>query len=603
MHGKKLINKPAAVVDEALEGVLAGNSDLFLLKDHRVIFRKASDNHVAVISGGGSGHEPAHVGFVGDGMLNGAVCGSVFASPSASQVYAAIQRVNTGAGVLVIIKNYTGDRIQFGKAVERARRNGIPVEMVVVADDCAIARTKLGRAGRRGLAGTVLVHKVAGAAARSGMSLKEVHARAQQASDVIGTVGVALGPCTLPGAKEPAFNIGQDEMEFGLGIHGEAGAFRVGTQTAHDAVAKMLDLILSEDTDRGYLTVDANAKEEVALLVNNLGALTGLELSILTKEAVEHLARKSIKVTQIISGALMTALEMPGVSLTLFKNTPDGYLHKALAEEVSASAWPLTNGAGYTDIHERVVCEAKTNVEPPKWPIKTPQGLLIARCLFHVSQNLLKETDKLNAYDRVCGDGDCGSTVESGANAVLAALGAKATGSPEPKLGDVILIPVDNASETFETLSEIVDSSMGGSLGGVVCLFLEALSTAVPSPIHIALTKALAALESHIQTRVGDRTLMDALVPSIGAFNESLSKVTASNPTTQIQAAKSATSAAWTGVDNTVAMNAAKAGRAGSVGTDLSGTPDPGAVAVAVVWESVQLVLEDKANQNIKVAY
>ncbi|KAJ1563113.1 hypothetical protein HK096_001955, partial [Nowakowskiella sp. JEL0078] len=213
---KKLVNSTNDVVDEALSGLVLANPGLALLSSHRVVFRsdidQFKDTNVSIISGGGSGHEPAHAAFVGPGMLSAAVAGSVFSSPSASQVLAALRIVAGEAGVLVVIKNYTGDRLQFGKAVERAKREGIKCMVVVVSEDCAIPRDLVGMAGRRGLAGTILVHKIAGAAAAEGLPLEEVARRAQLVADNIGTMGVALTPCSLPGS-DPTFTLGPTEME------------------------------------------------------------------------------------------------------------------------------------------------------------------------------------------------------------------------------------------------------------------------------------------------------------------------------------------------------------------------------------------------------
>src|SRR3954468_16375438 len=262
---KKLINRPGAVVEEMVEGLAAVYPSLRRIPGHTVLIRAdvpvAAERPVAVISGGGSGHEPAHAGYVGRGMLSAAGAGDVFTSPSTDAVLAGIRATAGPAGALLIVKNYTGDRLNFGLAAEMARGEGIPVEIALVADDVALGPGD--HAGRRGLAGTVLVHKIAGAAAEAGLPLVEVAARAQRAADGVGTMGLALSPCTVPAAGQPGFLLEADEIEGGLGIHGEPGVERATMRPAREVVERLLTTIVS---DRGITSGD-----RVALLVNGLG--------------------------------------------------------------------------------------------------------------------------------------------------------------------------------------------------------------------------------------------------------------------------------------------------------------------------------------------
>src|SRR5262245_16615732 len=243
---KKLINRPAAVVEEMVEGLVAVFPGLRRLTGQTVLVRAeipdSTTRQVAVISGGGSGHEPAHAGYVGRGMLSAAVAGDVFTSPSPDAVLAAIRATAGPAGALLVIKNYTGDRLNFGLAAELARAEGIPVESVLVADDVALAASA-GHAGRRGLAGTVLVHKIAGAGAGAGGPLAVVAAAARAAAEAVRTMGVALTPCTVPAAGRPGFTLGETEVELGLGIHGEPGVRRGPLEPADALVDRMLAAI------------------------------------------------------------------------------------------------------------------------------------------------------------------------------------------------------------------------------------------------------------------------------------------------------------------------------------------------------------------------
>ena len=268
---KKLINDPRSVVREMLEGTVDVHPALALLEDEQVVVHVkpagVEDRRVAIVSGGGSGHEPAHVGYIGNGMLSAAVVGDVFTSPSVDAVLAAIRQVRTESGVLLIVKNYTGDRLNFGLAAELARAEGIEVEMVLVADDVAL-RDNVPLDRRRGIAGTVLVHKLAGAAALRGASLAEVAATARAAAADVRSMGVGLGPCIVPAAGLPGYELGHDEIELGLGIHGEKGASRVKAAPADELVDVVLEQILE---DRPLAP-----GQEAALLVEALERLAQL---------------------------------------------------------------------------------------------------------------------------------------------------------------------------------------------------------------------------------------------------------------------------------------------------------------------------------------
>src|SRR3954452_9484625 len=331
---KKLINNPRAVVREMLEGLVDLASGQALLEGENVVVRAnlppyQARHEVAVISGGGSGHEPAHAGYVGAGMLHAAVAGDVFTSPSADAVLAAIRAVAGPLGVLLIIKNYTGDRLNFGLAAELARAEGIAVETVVVADDVALRDTvEPGR--RRGIAGTVLVHKVAGATAAAGLPLPEVARKAHATATSMGTMGVALGPCTVPSAGRPGFVLGEDEVELGLGIHGERGVKRTTLRQADELVDLILETIL---TDRGL-----DRGDYVALLVNGLGCTPPMELAIVARRAIALLRERGLSVVRSWSGNLLTALEMPGVSLTVLP--VDEARLRRLDAPTTAPAWP-----------------------------------------------------------------------------------------------------------------------------------------------------------------------------------------------------------------------------------------------------------------------
>ena len=272
---KKLVNRPADVVEEMLQGLSVLHPGSVRLLGHKVMLRadaaQSRDAQVAVISGGGSGHEPAHAGYIGRGMLSAAVAGEVFTSPSSNSVYAAIKAVAGKPGALLVVKNYTGDRLNFGLAAEMARAEGIPVEMVIVDDDVALKGTEQAT-GARGLAGTVFIHKLTGAAAAEGRSLTEVAAAGRAAVESLATMGLSLSAGTSPVVGKPSFELGEDEIELGLGIHGEPGVRRTKIESADQLTETLLVEILKHGKFGGG--------KRVAVMVNNLGSTTEMELAI-----------------------------------------------------------------------------------------------------------------------------------------------------------------------------------------------------------------------------------------------------------------------------------------------------------------------------------
>ena len=306
---KKIINKPMDVVGEALCGMELAHPELLYTPGYEVISRKEKADKVAVISGGGAGHEPAHAGYVGKGMLDAAVSGNVFSSPSPDRIGDAINRMNSGKGVLLIIKNYSGDIMNFGLASDLAEAEDIQVESVVVKDDVAVPDSTYST-GRRGIAGTVFVHKIAGAKAELGGNLKEVKAAAEKAVANIRSMGMAMSPCVLPAVGKPGFVLEDNEIEIGMGIHGEPGVERTQVKTAKETAEILLEKILEDYDYTG---------SEVAVLVNGLGGTPLMELYILNMEVQKLLEEKNIRAYKTLVGNYMTALDMTGCSLTLMK--------------------------------------------------------------------------------------------------------------------------------------------------------------------------------------------------------------------------------------------------------------------------------------------
>ncbi|MDU2064073.1 MAG: dihydroxyacetone kinase subunit DhaK [Sporomusaceae bacterium] len=327
---KKIINVPENVVEEMLEGMVAAHPQYVKrVPGFDVIVRAAAPQpKVALVSGGGSGHEPAHGGFVGKGMLDGAVAGAVFTSPTPDQIYEAVKAVNGGKGVLLVIKNYTGDVLNFEMAAELAQADGIELEQVVVNDDVAVENSTW-TTGRRGIAGTLLVHKIAGAKAEAGGSLKEVKAVAEKVIANVRSMGMALAPCTVPAAGKPSFVLGEKEIEIGMGIHGEPGTHREEIRSADEITTQLLDKIFAD--------LPLAAGDEVAVLVNGLGGTPLMELYVANRKVAATLADKQIKVAKTYVGNYMTSLEMAGFSITLLKL--DAELKSLLLAPADTPAW------------------------------------------------------------------------------------------------------------------------------------------------------------------------------------------------------------------------------------------------------------------------
>ena len=305
---KKIINNPQNVVTEMLQGMANAHPELVYVDGLEVISRKTKRiGKVGLVSGGGSGHEPSHAGYVGSGMLDAAVAGNVFASPGPDRIAEGIRQADNGAGVLLIVKNYSGDVMNFGMAKDLSDMDDI--EMVIVKDDVAVPDSSYST-GRRGIAGTVFVHKLAGAKAEAGGSLAEVKAVCEKTIANMRSMGMAMTPCTLPGVGKPNFTLAENEIEVGMGIHGEPGVARTTVQTAEQLANTLLDKILD---DYDYVG------SEVALLVNGLGGTPLMELYILQNEVQKLLAGKNITLYKSLVGNYMTSLEMSGCSLTLLK--------------------------------------------------------------------------------------------------------------------------------------------------------------------------------------------------------------------------------------------------------------------------------------------
>ncbi|MVW72596.1 dihydroxyacetone kinase family protein [Bordetella sp. 15P40C-2] len=564
---KKLINDPRHIVREALEGLVASTGHLALVEGENIVVqRELADpqmRRVAVISGGGSGHEPAHAGYVGAGMLTAAVAGDVFTSPSVDAVLAGIRCAAGPAGALLIVKNYTGDRLNFGLAAELAREAGIPVEIVLVADDVSL-RDRVPAERRRGIAGTVLVHKIAGAAAARGWPLEQVAAIATRAASAVGSMGVGLGACTVPSAGTPSFTLGEDEIEYGLGIHGEKGVERVSMKPADAIVDDILGHICEE--------IPAGA-QRVALLVNGLGATPPLELQIVARHAIASLRARGLTPVRAWVGNFMTALEMPGVSLSVLP--VDEELLELLDAPSEASAWMPSAHLGGPVATVAVPGAAESTQTEGSSP--GPLTDTLRRVATDVAHALIAAETELGELDGRAGDGDLGASMARGAQAIL----------------DLPDAAYHTPAQFLAALAQGMRRAIAGSSGpfyaiGLLRASRELAGVAQPSAAqwHAAFAAALAGVMDMGGAKPGDRTMVDALAAASEAWAKALSKGAGG-----LDAFHQAAQAAQAAADQTANMQP-RLGRASYLGQRAVGVPDGGAVAVSLWLDAIHKSLD-----------
>ncbi|MBD9553166.1 dihydroxyacetone kinase subunit DhaK [Pantoea sp. PNT01] len=539
-----VMNKKDDLVDSALDGMIYASPWRNLVRlqvDPRIRIVMRNDwqkQQVALISGGGSGHEPAHVGFIGKGMLTAAVCGDVFASPSVDAVYNAIINITGEAGCLLIVKNYTGDRLNFGLAAEKARKAGFSVTMVIVGDDVALPDNPQ----PRGVAGTLLVHKVAGFVAERGDDLAAVTEAAEAASRAIATMGVALSSCHLPD-EQTGQRVPDGSVEMGLGIHGEPGVDVMQTQNSQQIVQHLLEKVVPDND------------QPRALLVNNLGGMSALEMSLVTRDLIESpLSRGS---DYLIGPApLMTALDMKGFSVTSMTLTP--LFEEAICAAVEVSGWvPAVKIAPLQPVIAPREATAQT-AQPSDNPT-------VAAFVDSICSTLIASESELNKLDAQVGDGDTGSTFAAGARQI------------QRECADNKL-PLNALPDLLAVTGERLATVMGGSSGVLMAIFFTAAAQqlAEGGALPAALLQGLDKMKQYGGAQPGDRTLVDALQPAIEALVAGKSLAEAAD-------------AAQQGSDATASMGKAKAGRSSYLNSaNLNGVSDPGAVAVARVFAALK---------------
>jgi dihydroxyacetone kinase len=539
-----VMNKKDDLVDSALDGMIYASPWRNLVRlqvDPRIRIVMRNDwqkQQVALISGGGSGHEPAHVGFIGKGMLTAAVCGDVFASPSVDAVYNAIINITGEAGCLLIVKNYTGDRLNFGLAAEKARKAGFSVNMVIVGDDVALPDNPQ----PRGVAGTLLVHKVAGFVAERGDDLAAVTEAAEAASRAIATMGVALSSCHLPD-EQTGQRVPDGSVEMGLGIHGEPGVDVMQTQNSQQIVQHLLEKVMPDND------------QPRALLINNLGGMSALEMSLVTRDLIESpLSRGS---DYLIGPApLMTALDMKGFSVTSMTLTP--LFDEAICAPVEVTGWVQA-------VKIAPLQPVNATKEATAHPAQPSDNPTVAAFVNSICETLIASESELNKLDAQVGDGDTGSTFAAGARQIQ----RECTDNQ---------LPLNALPDLLAVTGERLATVMGGSSGVLMAIFFTAAAQqlAEGDALPAALQQGLEKMKQYGGAQPGDRTLIDALQPAIEALVAGKSLAEAAD-------------AAQQGSDATASMGKAKAGRSSYLNSaNLNGVSDPGAVAVARVFAALK---------------
>ena len=573
---KKLMNQAEQLVMEMCHGIVLAHPELQLNEKYKVISRRnTKKDKVSLISGGGSGHEPTHAGFVGTGMLDAAVCGDVFASPSQIQVYQGIKEVATEQGVLMIIKNYSGDMMNFKNGAALAEEDGILVDYVKVDDDIAV-EDSLYTVGRRGVAGTVFVHKIAGAAAELGLDLPSVKKIAEKAAGHVRSIGFALTSCTVPAKGTPTFTLGEDEMEYGVGIHGEPGIRREKMMTSHDLAERMVNDLLK----------DLGDVKEVAILVNGFGATPLQELYVFNNDVIRALIAKGVSVYRTFVGNYMTSIDMAGASLSILK------LDEELKQYIDAPAsTPALKVEGKAEPINLLQTKDRSKLVEPSFKIET--NVEFAKILDEqfTLNNLQYYIDKMSEViieneipfcelDAHAGDGDFGMSV--------------AKGFKQLKREWAELTSATSMSEFLSNCSIIIMEHCGGASGPIWGSAFRAAGKAIEGKESLTVSEfanMLQAAVRGIQTTgersfgrgavVGDKTLIDAFLPCADAWVEA-----SNNGVTFAESFTLGAAAAVQGAESTKQI-VARMGRAGTVGERSLGYPDAGAHGLGVIFTAL----------------
>lgn len=585
---KKIMNKPETLVREMCNGLVLAHPELAFDPKYKVISKKEiNQGKVTLISGGGSGHEPAHAGFVGTGMLDAAVCGDVFASPSQIQVYQAIRSSASDKGTLLIIKNYSGDIMNFKNAAHLAGEDGIEVDYVKVDDDIAV-EDSLYTVGRRGVAGTVLVHKVAGAAAEAGLSMPEVKEAAQHAINHVRSIGFAFTSCTVPAKGTPTFQIEDGEMEYGVGIHGEPGIRREKAVPADELAQRMVTSLLDN------LELDDASEAEVAVLINGFGGAPLQELYLLNNSVTRELTARNKRVFKGFVGNYMTSIDMAGASVTIMKL--DETLKKWLSAPCDTPALSVKGAfepVNYTEVIPQEKSEGtvsyKNNTDAAAAVIKNNRLSLqnIVYLIDQMSEVIIENEVPFCELDAHAGDGDFGMSVAKGFKQL------------KSEWNDLLTHHLRDIGDFLDACSMIIMEHCGGASGPIWGSAFRAASKYAGQRQELSVHEVAEMMQAVVKgiqdtgersfgrgAVVGDKTLIDALVPFADAWTQ-CGDQGEDMKTAAIKAAEAAVLGAQKTADIVARM-----GRAGTVGERSIGYPDAGAYALGVIFTELAKVMK-----------
>ena len=579
---KKIINRPENIVPELCHGLVLAHPHLTWDPRYKIVMRaQPNPDKVVLISGGGSGHEPAHAGFVGTGMLDAAVCGDIFASPSQVQVYQALRKTRSRKGTLLIIKNYSGDMMNFKNAAYMAQDDGMLVDYVKVDDDIAV-QDSLYTVGRRGVAGTIFVHKIAGAAAERGYDLPRVKELAQRTAEQVKSIGFALTSCTVPAKGTPTFQLGEDEIEYGVGIHGEPGIRRETISDADTLARRMTEQVLEQ------LGLNADSSAEIALLVNGLGGTPVQELYVLNHSVRQVLAEHpGLQVAYSMVGNYMTSIDMAGASISILKLDPE--LKELLFDPSDTVAWsmkgpqapvPYVPLAEERDQHADVDDQIHTD---PSWARIQDDQITLSNMIYLVdamSACIIRNEVPFCELDSFAGDGDFGMSI---------AKGFRQLKREWPGLAGQASSLEDFLVQSAMVIMEYCGGASGPIWGsaflaaGRYCHGKKTLSRREFAQMLEQVVRGIQTTGERSFGRgavVGDKTLMDALIPCAQCWSEH------ADGFSMLQLFQAGAAAAVEGAKHTEEI-VARMGRAGTAGERSLGHPDAGAYALGVIFSEL----------------
>lgn len=576
---KKLINAPENIIAEMIEGMIGAHPDLLKVEGETgravVAVDGPRDGKVGIVIGGGSGHEPAFAGYVGRGLADAAAVGNIFASPSPVHIADAARAADGGAGVLLLYGNYTGDVLNFSMAAEELAANGMAVRHVAVADDVASAPIER-KSERRGIAGDFFVFKIAGAAADLGEPLARVEALAHAANEATRSMGVALGACSLPQTGRPNFAIGDEDMEIGMGLHGEPGIRRQKLAPADEVTDELMDMLAKE--------LSLSGGDRVAVLVNGLGSTTHIELYLIFRRVKQRLDGLGVSIHASWVGEYATSLEMAGASITLMKLDPA--LQTLLdhpCKTVALTVGTIHDGQA-TDVRSRRSEKPIENVRVTEGSVDlitdgdvTPQ--IFRAMIMKVGEEIISEKDWLSELDGIIGDGDHGITMEIGWKAVQSAM----ADAPEDETID----------GTCKRMAKAFLDAVGASSGPLYATAFLRAGSAVGNRLNLdsgAMAGWIGAASQGIRERgraePGDKTMVDAWAPAAAVAQSRASKGAST-----LETLMAARDAAEEGMQSTAAMES-KRGRSAKLGARSVGHVDPGAASTFVMLRAMTRELE-----------